>query len=188
MCPVAATSEAIASATLRCLRRFVPAAVPGIAFLSGGQDPFEATAHLSAINQQPGPKPWKLDLLVWPRAPGRGAQRLGRLAGERGCRSARVQASRAVRQLRRGGPVCSRHGGTAGGGVIRGDAETVQPYRDGIHSRSSPWTWTIDPAPGTAERIPRMRRLLVEYHGDRAPDRRLCRPGDESCAECRRAR
>jgi fructose-bisphosphate aldolase class I len=60
MCPVVATSEAIANATLRCLRRFVPAAVPGIAFLSGGQDPFEATAHLSAINQQAGPKPWKL--------------------------------------------------------------------------------------------------------------------------------
>jgi fructose-bisphosphate aldolase class I len=60
MCPSRASSEAIAAATLRCLRRFVPAAVPGIAFLSGGQDPLEATAHLSAINQQPGSKPWKL--------------------------------------------------------------------------------------------------------------------------------
>jgi fructose-bisphosphate aldolase class I len=53
-------SQAIAAATLRCLRRFVPAAVPGIAFLSGGQDPFEATAHLNAIAQQPGPAPWQL--------------------------------------------------------------------------------------------------------------------------------
>lgn len=60
MCPTRATSEAIAAATVRCLQRFVPAAVPGIVFLSGGQDPLEATAHLSAINQQPGPKPWKL--------------------------------------------------------------------------------------------------------------------------------
>ena len=60
MCPQKATGEAVAAATLRCLRRFVPAAVPGVAFLSGGQDPFEATARLSAINQQPGPKPWKL--------------------------------------------------------------------------------------------------------------------------------
>jgi fructose-bisphosphate aldolase class I len=60
MCPFRASSEAIAVATVRCLQRFVPAAVPGIAFLSGGQDPLEATAHLSAINQQPGPKPWKL--------------------------------------------------------------------------------------------------------------------------------
>jgi fructose-bisphosphate aldolase class I len=60
MCPFRATSEAIAVATVRCLQRFVPAAVPGIVFLSGGQDPLEATAHLSAINQQPGPKPWNL--------------------------------------------------------------------------------------------------------------------------------
>jgi fructose-bisphosphate aldolase class I len=60
MCPQKPSSEAVAAATLRCLRRFVPAAVPGVAFLSGGQDPFEATARLSAINQQPGPKPWKL--------------------------------------------------------------------------------------------------------------------------------
>jgi fructose-bisphosphate aldolase, class I len=60
MCPQKASIEAVAAATLRCLRRFVPAAVPGVAFLSGGQDPFEATARLSAINQQPGPKPWQL--------------------------------------------------------------------------------------------------------------------------------
>jgi fructose-bisphosphate aldolase class I len=38
----------------------VPAAVPGIVFLSGGQDHLTATAHLSAINQLKGPKPWKL--------------------------------------------------------------------------------------------------------------------------------
>ena len=55
-----ATVDQVAMATLRCLRRHVPAAVPGIAFLSGGQNPFLATAHLNAINQIPGPKPWKL--------------------------------------------------------------------------------------------------------------------------------
>jgi fructose-bisphosphate aldolase class I len=60
MCPQKTSSEGVAQATLRCLRRFVPAAVPGVAFLSGGQDPLEATARLTAINQQPGPKPWKL--------------------------------------------------------------------------------------------------------------------------------
>jgi len=60
MSPIGASTEVVAVATLRCLRRFAPAAVPGIVFLSGGQDPFEATARLSAINQQPGPKPWKL--------------------------------------------------------------------------------------------------------------------------------
>jgi fructose-bisphosphate aldolase class I len=50
----------VALATLRCLRRHAPAAVPGIVFLSGGQGARQATAHLNAINCLPGPKPWKL--------------------------------------------------------------------------------------------------------------------------------
>jgi fructose-bisphosphate aldolase class I len=52
--------EEVATATLRCLRRHVPAAVPGIVFLSGGQNPRQATAHLNAINRLAGPKPWKI--------------------------------------------------------------------------------------------------------------------------------
>jgi fructose-bisphosphate aldolase, class I len=52
--------EEVATATLRCLRRHVPAAVPGIVFLSGGQNARLATAHLNAINRLPGPKPWKI--------------------------------------------------------------------------------------------------------------------------------
>jgi fructose-bisphosphate aldolase class I len=50
----------IAAATITVLRRTVPTAVPGITFLSGGQSEEEASEHLNAINQQPGPKPWKL--------------------------------------------------------------------------------------------------------------------------------
>jgi fructose-bisphosphate aldolase class I len=50
----------VATATLRCLRRHVPAAVPGIVFLSGGQKDLVATVHLNAINRLPGPKPWKI--------------------------------------------------------------------------------------------------------------------------------
>jgi fructose-bisphosphate aldolase, class I len=50
----------VAAATLRCLRRHAPAAVPGIAFLSGGQDSVTATRHLGLIQRQPGAKPWKL--------------------------------------------------------------------------------------------------------------------------------
>jgi fructose-bisphosphate aldolase, class I len=38
----------------------VPAAVPGIVFLSGGQDERHATAHLSAMNADLGPRPWRL--------------------------------------------------------------------------------------------------------------------------------
>ena len=52
--------EEVAAATLRCLRRHVPAAVCGIVFLSGGQNARQATAHLNAINQLSGPKPWKI--------------------------------------------------------------------------------------------------------------------------------
>jgi fructose-bisphosphate aldolase, class I len=59
-CPRPAPVQEVATATLRCLRRHVPAAVPGIVFLSGGQKDRVATAHLNAINRLPGPKPWKI--------------------------------------------------------------------------------------------------------------------------------
>jgi fructose-bisphosphate aldolase class I len=51
--------QEVAEATVRCLKRRVPAAVPGIAFLSGGQSSAEATLHLSLMNNL-GPLPWKL--------------------------------------------------------------------------------------------------------------------------------
>lgn len=50
----------VAERTLRCLMRTVPAAVPGIVFLSGGQSSEEATAHLNAMNTGYGPHPWRL--------------------------------------------------------------------------------------------------------------------------------
>jgi fructose-bisphosphate aldolase class I len=48
-----------AEATLECFYRHVPAAVPGIVFLSGGQSDEDATAHLNAMNAM-GPHPWQL--------------------------------------------------------------------------------------------------------------------------------
>ena len=51
--------EIVAEATLRTLRRHVPPAVPGIAFLSGGQSSQEATLHLGLMNKL-GPQPWAL--------------------------------------------------------------------------------------------------------------------------------
>jgi fructose-bisphosphate aldolase class I len=54
-----AAPEAVAEATLRTLKRHVPPAVPGIAFLSGGQSSTEATLHLSLMNRM-GPLPWSL--------------------------------------------------------------------------------------------------------------------------------
>jgi len=59
-CNRQASVEDVTTATLRCLRRHVPAAVPGIVFLSGGQSARLATAHLNAMNRLPGPKPWKI--------------------------------------------------------------------------------------------------------------------------------
>ena len=54
-----ASPERIARATLDCFRRHVPAAVPGIVFLSGGQSEVEATVNLDAINRLEG-RPWPL--------------------------------------------------------------------------------------------------------------------------------
>src|ERR1700690_2919282 len=57
--PVQARPEQVAPAALRVLRRCVPAAVPGIMFLSGGQSAAGATLHLSLMNGS-GPLPWQL--------------------------------------------------------------------------------------------------------------------------------
>src|SRR5438045_6816929 len=58
-CPQQASVQEVAEATVRCLRRVVPAAVPGIVFLSGGQTDQQATEHLNAMNQF-GDLPWQL--------------------------------------------------------------------------------------------------------------------------------
>jgi fructose-bisphosphate aldolase class I len=58
-CPTQASPEQVAAATVRCLKRHVPSAVPGIAFLSGGQAPAQATLHLSLMNETAG-LPWQL--------------------------------------------------------------------------------------------------------------------------------
>ena len=58
-CADQASVEEVAQRTLRCLRRVVPAAVPGIVFLSGGQSDELASAHLDAMNRAPD-QPWEL--------------------------------------------------------------------------------------------------------------------------------
>ncbi len=58
-CAVQADRNAVAAATLRVLKKHVPATVPGIAFLSGGQSDIDATAHLDIMNKS-GPLPWNL--------------------------------------------------------------------------------------------------------------------------------
>jgi fructose-bisphosphate aldolase class I len=57
--PQQASHEQVAEETIRCFKRHVPAAVPGIVFLSGGQSDEDATANLNAMNAM-GPHPWQL--------------------------------------------------------------------------------------------------------------------------------
>jgi len=58
-CPQQASVDEVAEATVRCMRRTVPAAIPGIVFLSGGQSPEQATEHLNTMNAM-GDQPWEL--------------------------------------------------------------------------------------------------------------------------------
>jgi len=57
-CATQASPEQVAAATVRCLKRHVPSAVPGIMFLSGGQSPADATLHLSLMNK--ASLPWQV--------------------------------------------------------------------------------------------------------------------------------
>ncbi|KAI8057144.1 fructose-bisphosphate aldolase [Syncephalis plumigaleata] len=59
-CPRKYSPAEIGYATLTVLQRTVPAAVPGITFLSGGQSEEQATLHLDAMNRVEGKRPWKL--------------------------------------------------------------------------------------------------------------------------------
>ena len=92
-CAKQASRQEVAERTVKVLKSCVPPAVPGIAFLSGGQSDEDATAHLSLMNQL-GPLPVEALLLLWPRAAGGAAQGLGRQVGERGRRPARLRPSR----------------------------------------------------------------------------------------------
>ena len=58
-CPQQASVEEVAEATVRCMKRVVPGAVPGLVFLSGGQTDQQATEHLNAMNRMEG-LPWQL--------------------------------------------------------------------------------------------------------------------------------
>ena len=58
-CPQQASVQEVAEATVRCMKRVVPAAVPGLVFLSGGQTDLQATEHLNAMNRL-DQVPWQL--------------------------------------------------------------------------------------------------------------------------------
>jgi len=59
-CPVQASDEEIAEKTIDCLRDSVPAALPGVVFLSGGQTALQSTVRLNAMNASGADLPWRL--------------------------------------------------------------------------------------------------------------------------------
>ena len=99
----------VAEKTVRVLKACVPAAVPGIAFLSGGQSDEEATAHLDAMNKL-GDLPWNLTF-SYGRALQAAPQKTwsGKFGKRRG-RAARLLASRPYERPRRARPMEGRSG------------------------------------------------------------------------------
>jgi fructose-bisphosphate aldolase class I len=108
-CASQAGIQEVAERTLRTLKRTVPAAVPGIAFLSGGQSDEIATAHLNAMNRIGG-APWRLSFSY-----GRALQQPS-LKAWRGAAANAAAAQRAL--LHR-----SRMNGLASGGLYRAELE-----------------------------------------------------------------
>jgi fructose-bisphosphate aldolase, class I len=103
-CARRASVHEVASGTLRCLRRHVPAAVPGIVFLSGGQTDRMATAHLNEISRLPEPKPWKISFSY-----GRALQ------------DAAMAAWHGRDENRKGGQQAFRHRARCNGAATRGE-------------------------------------------------------------------
>ena len=91
--PKQASRQEVAERTVKVLKRCVPPAVPGIAFLSGGQSDEDATAHLHYMNQM-GPLPWKLSFSYGRALQAAALKAWGGKSRERRRRPARVHASR----------------------------------------------------------------------------------------------
>src|SRR5438046_9363910 len=64
-CPQQASVQEVAEATVRCMKHVVPAAVPGLVFLSGGQTDQHASEHFNAMNRIEG-LPWQLSFSCGP--------------------------------------------------------------------------------------------------------------------------
>ena len=94
--------ETVADATLSCFRATVPAAVPGIVFLSGGQGDDEATANLNAMNAK-GPHPWQLSFSYGRALQAAVAEGVEGRRREHRCRPGRVPAPRHMNGLARAG-------------------------------------------------------------------------------------
>ena len=128
--PRAAGVEEVAEATLRCLRRAVPAAVPGIVFLSGGQSDVAATERLNAICRVGG-APWSLSfsfgralqdapMKTWGGAPAHTAAAQSALLHRARCNSLAVQGRYSA---------ATEHEAAAGQQISAGSGEPPVPGR-----------------------------------------------------------
>ena len=101
-CAKQATPQQVAEATVRCLKRRVPAAVPGIAFLSGGQSDGRRDPAPVA-DEQLGALPWQLSFSYGRALQQTHARRLERQAGQRRRRAEGVPQARALNGMARDG-------------------------------------------------------------------------------------
>ena len=120
--PTQASAQEVAEWTIRCFREHVPAAVPGIVFLSGGQSDQQASENLNAINSLSRPAAMGALVLVRPGAAGAFAEGMGRLAGQRRRRPGRPGAARPQQQCRRRGALQRVDGGAGSGDVASSHA------------------------------------------------------------------
>ena len=97
-CPKQASAQQVAELTVKCLKATVPSAVPGIAFLSGGQSDEQATENLSLINQSRR-SALEGHLLLRARAAGRRARRPGAARRENVAAGQRAFTHRAQHEL-----------------------------------------------------------------------------------------
>ena len=124
-----ASVEEVAEKTLRVLKACVPAAVPGIAFLSGGQSDEDATAHLDAMNKM-GPLPWRVTSPTAARC-SRAAEDLVGQVRKRRRRATRLQPPRHDERPRHARPMESRSRAESG-------VRTPPPRERGRGRREAP--------------------------------------------------
>ena len=122
----------VAAATVGCLRRTVPAAVPGVVFLSGGQSEERATAHLNAMNAPGTSHPWALSFSYGRALQDGGAPGVAGGSGASGGRAAGLPPPRPHERRRAARPIYPRPGARrrVAGRRVTGDRLDREDPRD----------------------------------------------------------
>ncbi len=174
-CPKQASRQEVAERTVKVLKRCVPPAVPGIAFLSGGQSDEDATAHLHYMNQM-GPLPWKLSFSYGRALQAAALKAWGGKIGERGGRPARLHAPR--QDERR------RHAREVGREAGEGGVSCPESVSTILH-RAATFVRALPRQPGV------IRRVAAQIKGrpeDASPGRSPVHPGKPRASRVHRRR